>query len=80
MFTRSTIRADYGNSFELEVNYGDVDYAWRVELATVFGIITYDDGTLSSGLVDSNGIVAIIDVQEKLEQLNIYIIKIAAML
>ena len=80
MFTRSTIRADYGNSFELEVNYGDVDYAWRVELATVFGIITYDDGTLSSGLVDSNGIVAIIDVQEKLEQLNIDIIKIAAML
>jgi hypothetical protein len=78
MFTRSTIKADYGNSFELEVNYGDIDYAWRVELATVFGIITYNDGTLSSGLVDSNGIVAIVDVQEKLEQLNIDIIKIAS--
>ena len=80
MFTRPTIIADYGSSFELDVNYGDSDYAWRVELATVFGIITYDDGTLSSGLVDSNGIVAIIDVQEKLEQLNIDIIQIAAML
>ena len=75
-----TIRFEYGNSFDLVVNYGDSDFAWRVELATVFGIITYDNGSLSSGLVDSNDMVNIADVQNKLAELNINIIQIASLM
>ena len=80
MFSRDTIRFEYGNSFDLVVNYGDSDFAWRVELATVFGIITYDNGSLSSGLVDSNDMVNIADVQNKLLELNINIIQIASLM
>ena len=80
LFSRNTIKTEYGNLFDLVVNYGDSDYSWRVELGTIFGIITYNDGTLSSGLVNSNGIVSISDVQSALESLNIDIIKIASIM
>ena len=80
LFGRDTIKAEYGNSFDLVVNYGDNDYAWRVELETVFGIITFNNGVFSSGLVDSNDMVNIADVQDKLVELDIDIIKIATLM
>lgn len=83
--SRMDIVDDYGLTlsssnyiFDLSVNYGDSNFAWRTELKTIFGIILDDESGLVHTDFNGNKYVVINEIKDDLNNLKINLLEIAS--
>ena len=64
--------------FDLSVNYGDSNDAWKIELKTIFGIILDDESGLVHTDLNGDKYVEIHEIKDDLNSLKINLLEIAS--